>query len=563
MYFLQFSYIDYVVFAVMFGFTCVAGICFRSLDKSVTDSIINTNKVKILPVSLCLVASTLSGVSLLGFPSEVYMHGTQISAMVISIVIMGIITNYIYLPVFYELNIRNPLDYLELRFGYSVRKTASVFCVIGVALSLPLIIYVPSLALTQVTGFNLNVISSVMFVICTFYATIVQLKTTEWITSLQLTITVVILSVVLVMGTISVGGVTNILVKSNEGHRLEFFNMDLNPTTRCTFWTVVIGNIFSWLGFVAVNPAGVKRFTSFQSIGDAKKVLAIFVLLASATKLISCFSGLIIYTRYIDCDPLSIGYMQLANEIVPFYVLEVASKCPGLSGLFVAGLFSTALNTFSTSLSLIATELFNDIIMPIMSENAAKKVTNQVTTMFMIVIAMISTASIVVIERLGSVLELFQCAYGITGGPVFGLFTLGMLFPKANKKGALYGSFISAVIMALIITQHLVEIWTGKVVYENKELNTDGCTLETFIYGSNRTVIDNVSKAKHMNESGFYLSRVSFHYYYMIGSLSTIFLGLVISWFNKNESPSAYTYNVFSPCIRKTLTVDDALYIPI
>ncbi|KAF5280592.1 hypothetical protein FQR65_LT00345 [Abscondita terminalis] len=494
----------------MFGFTCIAGIFFRSFGKSTAHAIYDKNKVKILPVTLCLVASTLSGVSLLGFPSEVYMHGTQISVMVVSIVLMGVINNYIYLPVFYDLNIKNPLDYLELRFGYSVKKTASVFCMISGVLSLPLIIYVPSLALTQV-----------------------QLKTTEWLSSLQLTIIIVALGVVLIMGTISVGGISNILKKSNEGHRLELFNMDLNPTTRCTFWTVLIGNIFSWLGFVAVNPLGVQRFTSFQCINDAKKVLVLFVFLAALTKLVSCFSGLIIYTRYIDCDPLSIGYMQLANEILPFYVLEVTSKCPGLSGLFVAGLFSTALTTLSTSLSSISSELFNDLVAPIVSDEVAKKIHNQITSMFIVGIAMMSTASIVVIERLGSVLELFQCAYGVTGGPVLGMFTLGMLFPRANKKGALYGGFVSAIIMALTITQHLLEIWTGKIVYENKHLNTTGCNLETFIYGGNETQL------RLTNMTLAFLSWIDYTVFSILTAVGCV-VGVYFGFYKKQDSVQNY-----------------------
>lgn len=61
------------------------------------------------------------------------------------------------------------------------------------------------------------------------------------------------------------------------------------------------------------------------------------------TKSISCFSGLIMYSKYKDCDPLTSGKVKRMDQLVPYYVLDVAKNIPGLSGVFVSGVFSTAL----------------------------------------------------------------------------------------------------------------------------------------------------------------------------------------------------------------------------
>ncbi|KAK5642182.1 hypothetical protein RI129_008349 [Pyrocoelia pectoralis] len=559
---LYFSYIDYAVFTVMFGFSCIAGISLRSFKRATGSEYSSEHSpAKILPVALCLVASTLSGVSLLGFPSEIYTHGTQISMMVISIIIMGVINNYVYLPVFYELQLRNPIDYLAIRFDGRVRKIASIFNSIGIALSLPLVIYVPSLALTQVSGVNLNIISTVMFLICVSYAAIVRMNTTQWLNAFQLSITIVTLGIVLFMGVDSVGGVSTVWEKSIEGNRLEFFNMDPNPIIRCTFWSVVIGNTFSWLGFVAINPSGVQRFVSFQSMGDIRKVLFIFVALAVVAKLVSCFSGLIMFTKYFYCDPLSMGYTKKAGEILPYFVLEVASKCPGLSGLFIAGLFGTALNTMSVALSNIATDIFEEVIALFISRQLSKRDINLLITGIIITISLVSAAALQIIGRLGSLLELFQCAYGITGGPVLGLFTLGVLFPIANKKGALTGALVSATFMTLIIIQHQIDIWNQSLIYRSREMRTYGCDIYSFLNDSSTKINTTIHVIQPVSyDEGFSLAKISFHYYYFIGTFITVLIGLLVSWITHKDEDSINNYFMFSPFIHKFLR---PVYIPI
>lgn len=89
------------------------------------------------------------------------------------------------------------------------------------------------------------------------------------------------------------------------------------------------------------------------------RTLGIYALFTLITKAICCFSGLIIYAKYHDCDPLSAGYMKRPDQILPYYVMDVAGQISGLSGLFVAGLFSTALRYLVQTYFKLHLELHN------------------------------------------------------------------------------------------------------------------------------------------------------------------------------------------------------------
>lgn len=47
----------------------------------------------------------MSGISLLGIPSEMYVYGTQYSMIIFSEVFVSITVMYIYLPVYYKLQL--------------------------------------------------------------------------------------------------------------------------------------------------------------------------------------------------------------------------------------------------------------------------------------------------------------------------------------------------------------------------------------------------------------------------------------------------------------------------
>lgn len=49
------------------------------------------------------------------------------------------------------------------------------------------------------------------------------------------------------------------------------------------------------------------------------------------------------YAKYADCDPFKTGAVKRNDQLLPYYVMDVAGSIPGLPGLFIAGVVSAAL----------------------------------------------------------------------------------------------------------------------------------------------------------------------------------------------------------------------------
>lgn len=177
---MHFSVADYIIFVALLLMSAIIGIYFGFISKkkqnNTEEYLLGGKTMNTFPISASLIASHVSGITLLGVPAELYANGTQYWAHVVCVAAVGLSMTYIYLPVFYDLQLTSSFGYLEKRFDRSVKLTASMVYAISCVIFIPIVIYVPALAFSQVTGINLHIITPVISVVCIFYTTIGGLR---------------------------------------------------------------------------------------------------------------------------------------------------------------------------------------------------------------------------------------------------------------------------------------------------------------------------------------------------------------------------------------------------
>lgn len=93
-------------------------------SKSMNEYLLGSRKMKAFPVAMSLVASYISGVTILGTPSEIYNYGTQYWLIVVPIFLMGITVSTVFLPVFSSLGVGS--SYEVVVFFLLIRKVISI-----------------------------------------------------------------------------------------------------------------------------------------------------------------------------------------------------------------------------------------------------------------------------------------------------------------------------------------------------------------------------------------------------------------------------------------------------
>ncbi|XP_072257203.1 sodium-coupled monocarboxylate transporter 1 isoform X1 [Pyxicephalus adspersus] len=531
----SFTVWDYVVFAFMLLISAVIGIYYAFAgggQKTSKDFLMGGRSMTAVPVALSLTASFMSAVTVLGTPAEVYRFGSMFSIFAITYTITVLISSEVFLPVFYRLGITSTYEYLELRFNKLVRLIGTILFIIQTVLYTGIVIYAPALALNQVTGFDLWGAVVATGVVCTFYCTMGGLKAVVWTDVFQVGIMVAGFSSVIIRAVVVQGGIGPILNDSYYGDRLNFWDFNPNPLQRHSFWTIVVGGTFTWTGIYGVNQSQVQRYIACKTRFQAK--MSLYVNLLGLWAILSCavLSGLAMYSIYKDCDPWSAKYVSAPDQLMPYLALDILRDYPGLPGLFVACAYSGTLSTVSSSINALAAVTVEDLVKPFfksLSETKLSWISKGTSLLYgAICIAMAGLASL-----MGGLLQAALSIFGMVGGPLLGLFSLGIIFPFANSVGALTG----------LLAGFAVSLWVGigSQIYPPlpirslpKVLSTVGCNFSTVDMNLTTAlptmagVTSEVQIGERPELADNWYS-LSYLYFSTIGTIIAVVVGIIVS----------------------------------
>ncbi|XP_017764407.1 PREDICTED: sodium-coupled monocarboxylate transporter 2-like isoform X1 [Eufriesea mexicana] len=546
----SFGVIDCAVFAGMLAVSAIIGVYqaykSRKNEDAVREYLVGGQNMSIFPITMSLIASYISGITILGLPAEMYVYGTQFWSVVIADSFVSLTMAIVYLPVFYDLGITSSYEYLDLRFNGAVRLMGSAIFLVKMLLYIPLVIYVPALAFNQVTGINLHAIAILVCAVCIFYTTLGGLKAVVWTDAIQTIVMFGGVMVIAVIGTNRVGGFEQVWKRNRETDRIEFFDMDIDPTTRHTFWTVVIGNYLNWLASCSVNQAMVQRCLAMSSLKKANITIALMGIGIITIVSLSCYTGIVIFAAFHDCDPITTKQIRKPDQLLPFYVMGITESIPGLPGLFVAGVFSAALSTMSTGLNSMSGVIYEDMIKPWLRVPLSETATSRIMKATVVLTGTICVTLVFLVEKLSGLIQAAKSLSGITAGPLLGIFTMGMFFPIANSAGALVGGLVSLNLVAWISFGTQAAISSGKINFPVKPVSVDGCSESLRNQATNLTVIVETA----IKEQPFFLYRMSYLWYTWIGFLTAIFVGLIVSWITGPNKRGPGDEKLYTPVVR-------------
>lgn len=218
----QFSSLDYFFFVIVLLVSIIIGLYYAKRQHSVVEYLLGDRNLGLLPVSFSLAATSVSGSSIIGQSIEVYAFGVHHWIALLSALFRATFTHLLFLPIFYELQLLSSFQYLEMRFDKNVKLLASGLYVIIGFIIISLTIYVPSLVLQEVTGFNLYSIVVTIGLICIWYTAFGGIKAVVWTDVFQCILILTSSIIIMIVGLKSVGGFVNVWEAFKRGGRLTF-----------------------------------------------------------------------------------------------------------------------------------------------------------------------------------------------------------------------------------------------------------------------------------------------------------------------------------------------------
>nr|XP_058936016.1 sodium-dependent multivitamin transporter isoform X2 [Kogia breviceps] len=389
-----FSLVDYVVFVLLLVLSLAIGLyhAYRGWGRhTIGQLLLADRKMGCFPVALSLLATFQSAVAILGVPSEIYRFGTQYWFLGCSYFLGLLIPAHVFIPVFYRLHLTSAYEYLELRFNKAVRVCGTVTFIFQMVIYMGVVLYAPSLALNAVTGFDLWLSVLTLGIVCTVYTALGGLKAVIWTDVFQTLVMFLGQLVVIIVGSAKVGG---------------------------------LGHVWD----VASQHELISGIDSCYAVFPCQQVVLCM----------GCLIGLVMFAYYQEY-PMSTQQTQAApDQFVLYFVMDLLRGLPGLPGLFVACLFSGSLSTISSAFNSLATVTMEDLIRPWFPHFSEVRAT-MLSRIIAFGYGLLCLGMAYISSQMGPVLQAAISIFGMVGGPLLGLFCLGMFFPCANPPGAIMG----------------------------------------------------------------------------------------------------------------------------
>jgi sodium-coupled monocarboxylate transporter 8/12 len=447
----HFSLLDYTVFGVYLAASVGVGLLSARGSKSLGDYFLAGRGMNSVLVAMSILAALFSGISYLAGPADVYKNGFAFAYIVLAFFIATPFTTLWMLPKFYQSRFFTAYQFLEERFARPVRLLASGLFIFRVALWLAAATYAPALALEKVTGFPLAWTIILTGTLTTLYTALGGMKAVIWTDVMQLIVLFggQLLIVWVALGKLP-GGLSGMWDTVVADGRMDL-SLSFSMSERSNLGAVLLAGAFLHLVQMATDQVSVQRYLSAGSLAEAKRSLWIKLWFILPVLVLFYGTGLVLYAFYkTHGDPLAAGLIEREDQILPYFV--VTQLPAGLSGLLIAAIYAASMSTISAGLNSLASATVVDFQRKL--ERPATQSVAQarwITTGYgMLVMALAFAVS----SMPGNLVESVNTVIGLVGGPLLGLFFLGMFTQRADTRGALIGTFTG---FAALLLLHLYQ----------------------------------------------------------------------------------------------------------
>ncbi|XP_021965091.2 sodium-coupled monocarboxylate transporter 1 isoform X1 [Folsomia candida] len=545
-----FHWFDWVVVAATLGASLAIGIYYALKgNKSNEDLLVGGRNMAVLPVAASVMATYISAITVLGYPAEVYSFGGQIIIHNIVSAIGVACSAFIFVPYFYKMKLTSINEYLEHRFDSTlVRKLASFTFILQQITLSSVILYAPSLALEAFLSFPVWLSILSVGLCSTIYTSVGGLKAVVFTDLFQSVMMVVGMVAIVIKGFSSVGGVGEAFRRANNGGRLNFIDTTFDPFMRHNIWNFLLGSTFYAVLQPAVQQLQVQRYCSMPTLAKAKSVILCSVPFKLLTIGLCLLSGISIFAMYDGCDPFKLNKIKKVDQIVPYFVVEEMASIPGMLGLFTACILSAVLSSVSSALNSLAAVTWEDFLkgrklFAEMTPTSQANTTRVIGFLYGVLIIMLAFLA----QNLGALYSATYAAFGATAGAIYGVFIVGMVFPKANAKGATIGLVIGLGSMMLLS----LTAFAKKKTLPHLPTSIDQCPQGNITMIKSRT-----EPIEEMDSWAEKIFQLSYLLYSLVAAIITVTMGLLFSVGSSSKGVCT-DVKYLHPAVRKFVRINN------
>ena len=434
----SFGWLNWFVLIAYLAGMVALGYYFMRREGDADDFFKGGGRIPWWAAGISIYATMLSAITYMAYPAKAYATDWTYYPMLVTILIVSFPVIKYYLPFFRRLNVTSAYEYLERRFNAATRIMASALFIVFMVARMALVLYLPSLALTAVTGIDLYICIVLMAIVTIVYCTMGGVEAVVWGDVIQGFILVggaLFAVAYLIWGT--EGGLEGFLQIGMDNHKFRLFDWSFDYRS-ATFWVILLGGLANNLISYTSDQTVIQRYLTTKDEDGARRsillngVMSVFISIA----FFAIGAGLFTFFK---THPAELDFtMAKADTIFPFFMMSQLPQ--GLAGLLIAAIFAATMSTISSNINSVATAFSMDFYKRWKPE-ASDRNTLLVARRTCVIAGLLGMgiALLMATWEILSLLDFFQEILGLLSSGLGGLFLMGIFFPRIGGKAALIG----------------------------------------------------------------------------------------------------------------------------
>jgi SSS family transporter len=439
---------DYVSLAFYFSVSLAIGWWWRRKKQSSAEFMLGDRRLPWWAAAISFMATATSSISFMALPARSFATDWLSFGSAPAQAIAGMVVGIVFVGVLRRLNLTTIFDYLEQRFDRRVRLLGAALAILlKIGGRMSVVMLLPALALSTVTGFDKYASILLMGAVTTVYAMEGGFEAVVWTDVMQVGVTVGGVCVALACMAHGVdGGFSAMIDTSRAAGKFHAVSTewDLTQPTVAVFVGMFLGHIFVVLG----DQPLMQRMLATSDPREARRAVVMGNVIGMGGSIMFFFVGTMLWAFYrAHPERLADG---LANDaIFPYFI---ANEVPhGVVGLIVAGLFAAGMGALSSAMNATAAIVVSDFqgtLRPGATEAQRLRLARVAT----LAAGGIATAMAVWLGWRGttSLWDEYLKLIALIGGGFPGVFALGLVTRRANAPGVIVGALTSVVVTWLV-----------------------------------------------------------------------------------------------------------------
>ncbi len=410
-------------------------------QKDEDDYFVGGRKLSWWSVGISTMATQTSAISFISIPAFVALKeggGLTWLQYELAVPLAMIVVMVLLIPFFRQLRLVSVYEYLEWRFGKSVRELVSMVFLISRALGTGVGVYASGIVLAVCLQIPLWLTIVIIGVTTVIYDSIGGITAVVYSDVIQMVILISGIAVCIIYASDIVGGLDAVWADFPLSRRvaIEPSAGFSGASTAVPFWPFLIGGLFLYTAYYGTDQSQVQRELSAETTADTKKSLLLNGFARFPLTCLYVLLGMVMLDVYKSSPQLRLAIpFDKPDYLVPQFILLYLPQ--GLRALIFASLLSAAMSSLDSALNSLSAATVHDFIAPRLKDSSRLLLISKLTTVgwgavitgFAFVVGSISETVIESINKIGSAFF----------GPILAAFIVGVLSRKATARSITAG----------------------------------------------------------------------------------------------------------------------------